>query len=160
MVWIELIWLRIGTSGGFLWARYWTFGFHKMLRSSWVAEQLADSHWLCSMEFRLLKWDISVTTRLSYSKIENDQVDRPCKFRVGTSFKHEVRGVIISLCNRCVWAHIKIRYISVLYYSPTKCGLSRNCTVPLLVFHWQDLHTSRAPAQRVTRQVPVKCNTT
>jgi hypothetical protein len=37
MVWIRLIWLRIGTSGGLLWTWYWTFGFHKMLGISWVA---------------------------------------------------------------------------------------------------------------------------
>jgi len=24
-----LSWLRIGSSGGLLWARWWTFGFHK-----------------------------------------------------------------------------------------------------------------------------------
>jgi hypothetical protein len=41
MEWIGLIWLRIGTSGRLLWTRYWTFGFHKMLGSSWVAAQLA-----------------------------------------------------------------------------------------------------------------------
>jgi hypothetical protein len=29
--WIGLIWLRIRTSGGLLWTRYWIFGFHKML---------------------------------------------------------------------------------------------------------------------------------
>jgi hypothetical protein len=28
-VWSGLIWLRIGTSGGLLWTRWWTFGFHK-----------------------------------------------------------------------------------------------------------------------------------
>jgi hypothetical protein len=39
--WIELIWLRIGTSGGLLWTRYWTFGFHKMLGSSSGAAQSA-----------------------------------------------------------------------------------------------------------------------
>jgi hypothetical protein len=43
MVWIGLIWLRIGTSGGLLWKRWWTFWFHKMLGSSWVAAQLAAS---------------------------------------------------------------------------------------------------------------------
>jgi hypothetical protein len=43
MIWIGLIWLRIGTSGGLLWTRYWTFGFHKMLESTWVAAQLAAS---------------------------------------------------------------------------------------------------------------------
>jgi hypothetical protein len=37
-----LIWLRIGTSGGLLWTRYWTFVFHKMLGSSWVAVQFAS----------------------------------------------------------------------------------------------------------------------
>jgi hypothetical protein len=43
MVWTGLIWLRIVTSGGLLWTRYWTFGFHKILGSSWVAAQLAAS---------------------------------------------------------------------------------------------------------------------
>jgi hypothetical protein len=43
MVRIGLIWLRIGTSGGLLWTRLWTFGFLEMLRSSWVAAQLAAS---------------------------------------------------------------------------------------------------------------------
>jgi hypothetical protein len=43
MVWIGLIWLRIGNSRGLLWTRQWTFGFHKMLGSSWVAAQLAAS---------------------------------------------------------------------------------------------------------------------
>jgi hypothetical protein len=43
MVWIGSIWLRIGTSGGLLWTRLWTFGFHKTLGSSWVAAQLAAS---------------------------------------------------------------------------------------------------------------------
>jgi hypothetical protein len=42
-VWIGSIWLRIGTSGGPLWTRYWTFGFHDMLESSWVAAQLTAS---------------------------------------------------------------------------------------------------------------------
>jgi hypothetical protein len=43
MLWIKLIWLRIGTSGGLLWTRYWTFGSHKMLGIFWVAAQLAAS---------------------------------------------------------------------------------------------------------------------
>jgi hypothetical protein len=41
VVWIGLILLRIGTNGGLLWTRYWTFGFRKMLESSWVAAKLA-----------------------------------------------------------------------------------------------------------------------
>jgi hypothetical protein len=43
MVGIGLIWLRIGTSGGLLWRREWTFGFHKTLGSSRVAAQLVAS---------------------------------------------------------------------------------------------------------------------
>jgi hypothetical protein len=39
-MWIELIWLRIVISGGPLWAWQWTFGFHKMLKNPWIAEQL------------------------------------------------------------------------------------------------------------------------
>jgi hypothetical protein len=35
-----LVWPRIGTTGGLLWTRYWTFGIHKMLGSSRVAAQL------------------------------------------------------------------------------------------------------------------------
>jgi hypothetical protein len=31
ILWILFIWLRIGTIGGLLWTRWWTFGFHKML---------------------------------------------------------------------------------------------------------------------------------
>jgi hypothetical protein len=37
-VWTGCIWLRIGTSGGLLWTRWWAFGFHKMRIISWLAE--------------------------------------------------------------------------------------------------------------------------
>jgi hypothetical protein len=43
-----LVWLRRGKSGGLLWMRQWTFGFHEMLRSTWVAaKQLAFPVALC-----------------------------------------------------------------------------------------------------------------
>jgi hypothetical protein len=42
-VWTGLIWFRIETSGGLLWRRYWTFGFQKILGSSWVCAKLAAS---------------------------------------------------------------------------------------------------------------------
>jgi hypothetical protein len=46
-----LIWLRIGTGGGLLCIRLWTFGFHKMREISWVAQDiLASQEGLCSME--------------------------------------------------------------------------------------------------------------
>ena len=32
-------WLRIGTGGGHLWVRWWTFGFHKMWGISWLAAE-------------------------------------------------------------------------------------------------------------------------
>jgi hypothetical protein len=37
------MWLRIGASEGFLWSRWWTFGFHKILGCSWVAAWLVVS---------------------------------------------------------------------------------------------------------------------
>jgi hypothetical protein len=43
VMWIELIWLGIETSGGLLWTRQWTFGFHKMFWNILVASQLAVS---------------------------------------------------------------------------------------------------------------------
>jgi hypothetical protein len=50
-VWTVSIWFRIGTVGGHLWMRYWTFGFHKMRGISWVAEnRLASREGLCCME--------------------------------------------------------------------------------------------------------------
>jgi hypothetical protein len=41
-------WLRIGSSGGLLWTRWWTFGFHKKgyFLTSWSAFQIVS----CTME--------------------------------------------------------------------------------------------------------------
>jgi hypothetical protein len=36
-MWIGFIWLKIGTGGGLLWTRWWTFGFHKMWGIPWLA---------------------------------------------------------------------------------------------------------------------------
>ena len=48
--WTGLVWLRIGAGGWRLWMREWTFGFHKMLGHSWLAEDLlASQEGLCSM---------------------------------------------------------------------------------------------------------------
>jgi hypothetical protein len=50
--WTGSIWLRIGTGGGLLWMRLWTFGSHKMRGISWVAQDvLASQEGLCSMEW-------------------------------------------------------------------------------------------------------------
>ena len=49
--WTVSVWLRIGTGGGLLSIRWWTFGFHKKKRISWVAEELlASQKGVCSME--------------------------------------------------------------------------------------------------------------
>jgi hypothetical protein len=55
VVWTGLFWLRRVTSGGLLWTWLWTFGFRKMLGSSWVAPQLvASQEGLSSM--KLVSW--------------------------------------------------------------------------------------------------------
>jgi hypothetical protein len=43
VIWVAFIWFRKRTGEGLLWTRQWTFGFHKMLRNSSVAEWLAAS---------------------------------------------------------------------------------------------------------------------
>jgi hypothetical protein len=46
-----LIWLRIGTVGGHLQTRKWTFRFHKIPGFSWLVEnRLVSQEGLCSME--------------------------------------------------------------------------------------------------------------
>jgi hypothetical protein len=71
MVWIGLIWLRIGTSGGLLWTRCWNFGFHKMLGSSWVAAQLlAPQEGLGSVSKLVSKW-VKLTETLQESIVSN-----------------------------------------------------------------------------------------
>jgi hypothetical protein len=48
-VWSRFNWLRIEISGGLLWTRYWTFGFHKRSTISWSAERLlCPQEGLCS----------------------------------------------------------------------------------------------------------------
>ena len=42
-LWTGLIWLRIVTSGGLLWMRYWIFGFYKMRGIGWLAENQLGS---------------------------------------------------------------------------------------------------------------------
>jgi hypothetical protein len=49
--WTGSSWLRIGIGGGHLWMREWTFGFHKMRATSWVAlNRLASQEGLCSVK--------------------------------------------------------------------------------------------------------------
>ena len=51
MVWTGSSWLRIGTSGGHLWMRWWTFGFYEMRGIYWLADnRLGSEEGFCSME--------------------------------------------------------------------------------------------------------------
>jgi hypothetical protein len=45
--WVRFICFRIVTSGGLLWTRWWTFGFHEVLGNPLLAEQLFASEGLC-----------------------------------------------------------------------------------------------------------------
>jgi hypothetical protein len=53
-------WLGIRTGGGHLWMRYWTFGFHKMRRISWLTEKrLASQEGLASVcTSKCLYWEL------------------------------------------------------------------------------------------------------
>jgi hypothetical protein len=73
MVGIGSIWLRIGTGGGLMWTRWWTSGFHKMLRSSWVAAQLAASReGLGSSEW------VSESQEYAYHRLRNTGIRQCC----------------------------------------------------------------------------------
>jgi hypothetical protein len=54
----EFIWLRIGSSGGLLWTRWWTFGFHeeRIFLISWVTISFSNSilhHGVCKYSIDL-----------------------------------------------------------------------------------------------------------
>jgi hypothetical protein len=54
--WTGSSWLTIGTGGGRLWVRWWTFGFHKMRGVSWLAaNRLASREGLFSMDWEVTK---------------------------------------------------------------------------------------------------------
>jgi len=41
-MWTGFMWPRIGSTGGFLWARSWSFGFHNRRGISWLAESFRE----------------------------------------------------------------------------------------------------------------------
>jgi hypothetical protein len=55
MVCTRFIWFVIGTNGGLLWTRKWTFEWHEILGNSWVAARLAASQEGFS-SMQLLSW--------------------------------------------------------------------------------------------------------
>jgi hypothetical protein len=56
-MWTGLVWLRMGTSGEFLWIRYWTLWFHEMLGNYRVAYHVIASRVvLRSVELVSLWW--------------------------------------------------------------------------------------------------------
>jgi hypothetical protein len=88
MVWTGLVWLRIGTSGGFLWTQWWTFGFHKIQGISWADAQLATSQEeLSSMRVwneGCRKWpDLISGTTATYSVRDQKQLRRNSFGKIG-----------------------------------------------------------------------------
>jgi hypothetical protein len=53
LAWTGFVWQRTGTSGGLLWTRPWTCGFHKRMAISWPADPLLAFQSLCSKEASL-----------------------------------------------------------------------------------------------------------
>ena len=77
--WTGSILLRIGTGGGLLWRRWWTFGFHKMRRISWVAEDLlASQEGLCSMQ--LISYHQPVLVQEALDTISESSGERIASF--------------------------------------------------------------------------------
>jgi hypothetical protein len=120
------LWLRIGTSGGLLWTRWWTFGFHKMLGSSWVAAQLAASQeGLSSVSKFLLHKRIHVNTAQSWRWLWIIRLSirrsARCPFHLSSDWLPETKGVcfsevspyssrngdeqIIDFIKQCVWKY-------------------------------------------------------
>jgi hypothetical protein len=81
MVWILLICLRIGSSGRLLWTRYWTFGFRKILGSSWVA---APREGLSS-----------VSKPVNIHNHSEIQSSRDCSLIIGTLSEHTFTPVFL-----------------------------------------------------------------
>jgi hypothetical protein len=71
VVWSGLIWLRTRICGGLLWTQRRTFGFHKMLRISWVVAQMVASievlHYL-ALVGQLIWWFHSSELKLKKNK--------------------------------------------------------------------------------------------
>jgi hypothetical protein len=95
MVWIGLIWLRIGTSGGLLWTQYWTFGFHKMPGSSRVDAQFVH---FCLLNSGLLSWAGVNWTVCSFPFIPS----RPTEYRPPSWIVHLFVAVDMCLQKFCI----------------------------------------------------------
>ena len=81
---IRSSWLRIGTGGGNLWMRKWTFGFPEMREISWLAEnQLASQEELCSMEKVSNKYCLFLWQQLDYNV--SFGITQPCPFKTVSS---------------------------------------------------------------------------
>jgi hypothetical protein len=61
-VWTGLTWLKKGTGSGFLWIRWWTFGFNKMRGIYGLAEELlASQEEVCRMgspQLNTMPWSL------------------------------------------------------------------------------------------------------
>jgi hypothetical protein len=142
--WTGSIWLRIGTGGGLLWIRWWTFGFHKVWGISWLAENLlASQEWLCFLELvtylvmTLREQDLCVCVCVCV-----DPEDESSKLFRNVSYPFTSLHSIISLkilSAPCVgleplkWAWLRIVFC---------CSSDVLTTAPSAIFHFMQLVTN------------------
>jgi hypothetical protein len=110
MIWIGLIWLRIGTSGGLLWTWQWTsFRFHKMLGSSWVTAQLtASQEGLSSMSEWVSEWVLTVMsandTPSSSQSNKHISINKPRLVHQVQKAPYTMRDIL----HRVLWTDISV----------------------------------------------------
>jgi hypothetical protein len=105
-MWTGLVWLRIGTGGELLLIRFWTFGFHKMLRNyhhhhyrmSWSSCQ-QSAVWVQISAWRLAALRISFST----SRQMPSQQPPSTSFPIDLFSKQCIIRVVESVVN--MWAH-------------------------------------------------------
>jgi hypothetical protein len=107
VVWTILIWLRVPTSGGVLWAQKLTFGFRNVFGNSWVTVDL-------SRGFIFMQWmsynlrDITATKKVMWSYWNQCNTDNVCTrirnvkwirhVNIGLSLSRRTESTIHSSC--------------------------------------------------------------
>jgi hypothetical protein len=120
--WTGLIWLRLGTSGGFLWTRYWTLVYHKMRAISWLAEELLAFHGgPCSVELLETPEPCSLISRMGFTAM-NRSSELFCRVCVTS----HCREVLALTCN--------MRFPSCYTCGTPSCGRWMQTTPTHLIF--------------------------
>jgi hypothetical protein len=107
--------LRIGTSGGLLWKRQWTFGLHKVLGSSWVAVHLsASQQGLSSMKLVCI-----LIYQLIFDSVRIEK----------TSLSTQTCWTVYQLLVHRTWNHHTSPMITRRYVSPSCAYFSHHCWI-------------------------------